>query len=582
MSDAPFLQYPPPTSGGVPVGGSGTAGTLPIWATATTLGDSAIVQVAGVIRTLALTTAGTGGTNGSYLTQALTTLTGSGSGATADIYVAGNAVTVLGLRAPGSGYAVGDTLSAAITGLTGAVFTVTAITTSDNAAGNVTANRIAAGSSSPTAGISTNAGLVSTTAPLIFSTNAGGTATQFRAGLMANPDNEPSQQTVLTAAEASIPAGIASVARWNMAARTANTSAYAIYGNSSVATQNGSGSGFSYGGVFITTAASATLSGASLNNVGVYSNATVATTVVNANTFTTFYGYDSFLSCINATAQSFTNAGYFVPRVASFTNAAHVVGNFYGVWLPTTNLSGGATITNRYGVYQQDPSATNFWFGKTNFSASATSDTAGNAAAQIIAIQNGGLSYLWMRQRATDTSISIDSYGSAWAEAIRINANNTAGGANTVQLPTAGWGLKLASTPGNTDVNALDCYAEADWTPVDKSGASLAITFTDAKVTRIGRVVHCCFVATYPATASALAAKISLPFPCTSGTPAVPIYPGTAAIGFNSTTAASMIAQVVSDTTNGAYLYFHNPAADVPNSTMSTKAIQVSVTYQIY
>jgi hypothetical protein len=152
---------------------------------------------------------------------------------------------------------------------------------------------------------------------------------------------------------------------------------------------------------------------------------------------------------------------------------------------------------------------------------------------------------------------------------------------NTLDVSTAGWGVKLPTAPANGDANTLDCYAEADWTPVDKSGASLAITFTNAKVTRIGRLVHCCFVATYPATASALSAKISLPFTCT-GTDAAPLYPGTAAIGFNNSTATNMVAQVVSDTTTGTYLYFHNPSADVLNSTMSTKAIQVSVTYQIY
>jgi hypothetical protein len=145
----------------------------------------------------------------------------------------------------------------------------------------------------------------------------------------------------------------------------------------------------------------------------------------------------------------------------------------------------------------------------------------------------------------------------------------------------SGQGIKLSATPGNGDANTLDCYAEADWTPVDKSGASLAITFSNAKVTRIGRLVHCCFVAIYPITASALVAKISLPFACT-GTDASPLYPGTAAIGFNDSTATNMVAQVVSDTTRGTHLYFHNPSADVPNSTMSTKTIQVSVTYQIY
>jgi hypothetical protein len=156
---------------------------------------------------------------------------------------------------------------------------------------------------------------------------------------------------------------------------------------------------------------------------------------------------------------------------------------------------------------------------------------------------------------------------------------------NTLDVSTAGWGVKLPSTPGASGAgteNILDCYEEADWTPVDKSGASIAIAFTNAKVTRIGRLVHCCFVATYPPTVTSSAPmKISLPFACT-GTNASPLYPGTAAIGFNSGTATSMVAQVVSDT-SGTYLYFHNQAADIANSSMTnSKAVQVSVTYQIY
>jgi hypothetical protein len=41
---APTFVYPPPTTGGTPVGGSGTPDTIPRWATGTTLGDSILRQ----------------------------------------------------------------------------------------------------------------------------------------------------------------------------------------------------------------------------------------------------------------------------------------------------------------------------------------------------------------------------------------------------------------------------------------------------------------------------------------------------------------------------------------------------------
>lgn len=555
--------------GGGGISGSGTPGTLPIWTASSTLGDSAIVQVAGAITTLTLTTAGTGGTAGTYRQQALTNVTGTGSGATADISVAAGAVTQVFLRGPGTGYAVGNTLSAAIAGLTGAVFTVTAITTSNNAAGNVTANRIAAGSSSATTGLSTNAGLLSTTAPLLAGTNSSATVTQFRAMGLFNMDGEPSNQAAITSAEATIPAGVATVARWNFAARTSNTTAYGTYANASIATQNASASGFAIGGVFIATSNSPTLSGASLNSVGVYSNATVTSGVTAANTITTLYGYDTLISVGATGIQTVSNAGYFVPRAAVFSGAAHVVSTFYGVWLPTTTLLNGSTITNRYGVYQQDPAATNFWFGKTTYSASATSDTAGNTAAQIIAIQNGGLSYLWMRQRATDTSISIDSYGSAWAEALRINANNTAGGANTVQLPTAGWGLKLNSTTGNTDTQALDCYLEGSYTPTPSLFTGTSPTIS-ASYTRVGRLVTLTakIAPTAGAAWGATQGGTSFSYP-TGITPA-----GDTSVGTGVLCNASSGATVA-----GVWAHPINNAIYLPNVTSAVQTVYLSVQY---
>lgn len=80
-----------------PLGSTGTpiAGTIPVGTSLTT------------------TTAGVGYTNGIYRDVPLTTLTGTGVGARADIAIVGGAVASAIIRTPGSGYANGDTLRAA-------------------------------------------------------------------------------------------------------------------------------------------------------------------------------------------------------------------------------------------------------------------------------------------------------------------------------------------------------------------------------------------------------------------------------------------------------------------------------------
>lgn len=78
----------------------------------------------GPVGTLGAITPGSAYTNGTYSGVALTG--GSGSGATANITVAGGAVTAVTLVAPGTGYAVGNTLSAtaASIGGTGSGFSI--------------------------------------------------------------------------------------------------------------------------------------------------------------------------------------------------------------------------------------------------------------------------------------------------------------------------------------------------------------------------------------------------------------------------------------------------------------------------
>ena len=80
------------------------------------------VNATGGILTATITNAGAGYTNGTYNNTPLTG--GSGTGATANITVAGNVVTAVVINGHGINYVVGDTLSATITGGAGFVLTV--------------------------------------------------------------------------------------------------------------------------------------------------------------------------------------------------------------------------------------------------------------------------------------------------------------------------------------------------------------------------------------------------------------------------------------------------------------------------
>jgi hypothetical protein len=80
------------------------------------------VNATGGILTATITNAGSSYTNGTYNNTPLTG--GAGTGATANITVAGNVVTAVVINGHGTGYAVGNTLSATITGGAGFVLTV--------------------------------------------------------------------------------------------------------------------------------------------------------------------------------------------------------------------------------------------------------------------------------------------------------------------------------------------------------------------------------------------------------------------------------------------------------------------------
>jgi len=137
--------------------GTGTPNVLTKWSSVSGLTDTAITEASGAIRTLTLTTPGTG-----YANQTSVALTGgSGTGATASITVTGGAVAWVNLLDPGSGYTAGNVLT--ISGGGGnATVTVSATVAKDDASGNLSAQRVGAGTAQPNAGLDSRLGALVT------------------------------------------------------------------------------------------------------------------------------------------------------------------------------------------------------------------------------------------------------------------------------------------------------------------------------------------------------------------------------------------------------------------------------------
>ena len=390
---APRLINPPTSGGGGggTVGGSGTPGTLPIWTAATTLGDSAIVQVAGAIATVTLTAGGAGYTSATYSQQALTG--GTGSGATADIVVAGGIVASCVLRSPGTGYTAADALSCATIGAgAGFVVTVATVTTSDNTPGNLTAlGRIGAGTATPRATLDV----------------VGGGA--FIEGTEFTVLNLWSGVTIPSSVSAAI--GKGTEAALNLpSGSTRNFSLYAgrrINANAAGATVDtgiGAYPAFEIAGAATTTylngvaafpvrsfAADVT-STASL--VGVLGGCIIQSTAGCTNTFDA----SAFIAQLNLSKAGNTTATAHhldatlgnVGTVSTMTSVrlrpitgAGTIGTFYGVRIEATTAQ---TITNRWGISQEDAAARNVLSGATVIGAAAGTSPATGTKLDVLGL----------------------------------------------------------------------------------------------------------------------------------------------------------------------------------------------------
>jgi hypothetical protein len=116
----------------------------------------------------------------------------------------------------------------------------------------------------------------------------------------------------------------------------------------------------------------------------------------------------------------------------------------------------------------------------------------------------------------------------------------------------------------------LNDYEEGTWTPTDGSGASLSFTLGACTYTKIGRMVTCYAVITYPITASTAATKIQ-------GFPFTPSDRTFGQIAYTSVSTASL--NYVQGA--GAFVLLWTPGSQVTNVTMSSGLIMFSVSYNV-
>ena len=105
---------------------------------------------------------------------------------------------------------------------------------------------------------------------------------------------------------------------------------------------------------------------------------------------------------------------------------------------------------------------------------------------------------------------------------LQASLNNSGGlkvlntiGVGNATPSSSGAGITFPATQSaSSDANTLDDYEEGTWTPTDGSGASLSITFNNARYTKIGRLVYVSVdTIVYPTTANGSQATVaSLPF----------------------------------------------------------------------
>lgn len=255
------------------------------------------------------------------------------------------------------------------------------------------------------------------------------------------------------------------------------------------------------------------------SNANITSNLTFGTSAAGAATPTTRLtideaGVSTFTGPVRATG---TSAG-----APAFTGSDTDTGMYFPANNQvrfSTNGSVAMAIdaSQRVGVNQATPISPLHVLGTSITAASTTTASAGTlrvegSATNALFCGSFSDSPFGMCLQTNSASYPLVLQPAGGSVGIKVTSPAT----NTLDVSTATWGVKLATTPGNGDANTLDCYVEANWTPTDASGAGMTLTQTGgvtARYTQIGRQVVCFCDITYPATilGGASAAAISLP-----------------------------------------------------------------------
>lgn len=179
----------------------------------------------------------------------------------------------------------------------------------------------------------------------------------------------------------------------------------------------------------------------------------------------------------------------------------------------------------------------------------------------VLPVVNGG----------TGVTTSTGTGNTVLSAAPTLSDNVTLSTGNLI-IGTSGKGIDFSATshPAGMTSELLADYEEGTWTPTDDSGAGLTFTLGICTYTKVGRMVTCYAVVTYPATASALAAKIGgFPF-----TPSDRVF-GQIAYTSVSTAVVNYVQGA------GAFVFLWTPGAQTTNASMSGGLIIFSASFNV-
>jgi hypothetical protein len=484
---APNLQYPPASGGGTPVGGSGTVNTLPIWVASSTLDNSAITQVAGSILSL---TGLVGGAGYASVSSAIVSLGGgTGTGATAQFVPSAGAVAWVALKNPGSGYTPGDVLT--IPGGTGTI-TVLAVVPKNDAIGHVTAQRIGAGTTQPGAGIDTRLGASLSGLQTHVVEFRSGVFNAFQGAQFNNVTGAPPNSTTVSVYSAG------HLVNADLSGFSGGSASIIGQNHWVTATASGGTGNHNFSGV----TASAARSYAADTNTNVQLTGGSFSVSEASNSYTT-----TAMTAVSALAQCFSSAsgtvatsrcfGAFSSHTAPVTVTEHHAFDTSG-----TTLSGGAVITNLYGLRLRAYTVTAPSVIPTNYYPHAQEDTLGRNYFRSPTFFGSAIG---TARSASNPSVEVEAVAGVSSGDVRLRSSSAVFDASNSSTN----GTKYFNRAGaGISSTTQSYYEEGSYTPTTTGGwtGTLAGTWT-----RVGRKVFITINTTGSPNGSTGASTLTLP-----------------------------------------------------------------------